>query len=327
MTRYEGSREIAAQARPISHTGDIPEESDRGCSRESFHREDVKGDDEDVIVCQPQEEEPTGRSQGREHAAGLEDASWLKRVKTASSFLEELSALQPNNWLDWILDLQDLVEDLDIKDEQAIVAAAIQTKMEKSLRATIRFRCASARPNIVDLKLVLRAVCTTPEQMIIAERHLQGMKQGENEPLAEYLRRFSGWRFVAEHRSPTGSQQNEWKTRLLAGLNMYTGRLVDTEVYRLCLDETQDALVELAMENHWDGFTAYKRQPFILVNRPPALYQATPHQSQTRQVVKSCWNCGRPGHSASMCRVGRETTQSMPPREAERNAAGRYGVQ
>jgi len=145
------SHSTTAEARPMSSpiAEDIQGIFNRGSSRKGSNGDASKtrGDDglDAIDVDDPQEEEPVRSSQGRtnrgDNVAGLEDASWLKRVKTAITFIEEMSPLQPNNWLDWILDLQDLVQDLDIKDEQAIVAAAIKTKMEKGLKATIRFKC------------------------------------------------------------------------------------------------------------------------------------------------------------------------------------------
>jgi len=232
--------------------------------------------------------------------------------------MEEIPTLQPSRWLDWALGLQDMAYDMDIYDEQAIAVAAMQFRMDKSTRTAIRHKLTNPRPTIPELVRLIREVCTTPEQMILAERRLQEMRQGEDEPLEEYLRRFQGWLYIAENRVPTESQYNEWKTKLLAGLNMYTARLVNVGTYRKDIRDVMVALDELASEDYWEGFKSYKRQPFMPVNNPIAhsRYQPIGHQGPIRQVAKYCRKCDRPGHSTEVCdRRVRPTGPDVFPRE------------
>ena len=324
-----GRSQCAAAVIPPTSSEDTQGEPEDDSSREEGGDGEVYEDDREEAVEShipiSREQLRIGRSPKMERSGedrlqsrqGLEDETWLRRLKTAKAFLEEIPTLQPSRWLDWILGIRDLATDLDIQDEQAISVAAIQFKMDQSIRDAIRAKCPNPRPTIVELMQYVRAVCTTPEHMTMAERQLQGIRQGENEPLIEYLRRFEGWCFVAENRTPTPSQHNEWKTKLLAGLNMYSARLVDARLYRMSHYDVLAALFQLSTEDYWDGFTSYRKQPFILVNHPIA---HSHHQTRgpIRPGIRYCRKCGHQGHIAEVCDGrARQAGPGLSPRDAE----------
>ena len=77
------------------------------------------------------------------------------------------------------------------------------------------------------------------------------------------------------------------------------------------------ALFQLSTEDYWDGFTPYRKQPFILVNHPIA---HSHHQTRgpIRPGIRYCRKCGHQGHIAEVCDGrARQAGPGLSPRDAE----------
>ena len=241
----------AAAASAVTGDSGIPE------SREADH----SGGDEDeekIPSCPVRTKTDLG-----ELYEELDDEKWLRKLNTAKAFLDDFPMLDTRRWLDWILDLQEVVKGAGLKDLRAVGSAALQFKVRPETRSAIRNQLDSSKPDIEMLLRAIRTVCVTDEQIVYAEKQIQELHQGNEEPLLEYLRRFEGWRTISEMRAPTERQRIFWKTKLIGGLNTYTGRLITAELYQMELEQVVEKLLELSCYDLWSGFTRYKRKPFM----------------------------------------------------------------
>ena len=263
----------------------------------------------------------------------LDDEMWLRKLNTAKAYLEDVPMLDPRSWLDWILGLNDIVEGAGLRDKRALGSAALQYRVRPELRSAIRSKLDNPRPDLRMLTGAVRQVCTTSEHLTLAEKQLQELRQGDDEPLIEYLRRFDGWNIIAELRIPTMTQLAERKTQLIMGLNSYTARLVTADLYQMSIEEVSEKLHELTTYGLWEGFTRYKRKPFMPLSthnthtpfqrHQPSDTARPNHTSRGYRDTRTCRQCGMQGHVAETClRRPLLQSQQRPPMETRPNRIG-----
>ena len=224
-------------------------------------------DDEESPPQLPSSSEDKVKTMGRGKEEP-DDEQWLRKLGTAKAFIDDIPMLDPRRWLDWILDLQETVHGTGLRDNRAVASAALMYRVRSELRREIRRQLEDPRPTIPMLMSAIRDACATPEQMIYAEKQLREIRQEDEEPLVEYLRRFEGWRIVCEARSRAERQCVELRTRLIAGLNTYTARPITADLYGMELDDVVTSLTQISYSDMWDGLLDIRESHSCPHNQP-----------------------------------------------------------